>query len=160
MELDNTFWDFVSLVIFVGVIVYMGVPKLIAGMLDNRIKKIEEDLNEAKRLREEAQELLAEYGRKRKEAETEAEDIIVAAEEEAKRMREEAAETLKDLVTRRTQSVEQKIAHAEAQALSEVRSRSADVAIEAARVILVKQMSENGGDLVDKAIKDVARNLN
>ena len=160
MELDNTFWAFVSLVIFVGVIVYMGVPKLIAGMLDNRIKKIEEDLNEAKRLREEAQELLAEYGRKRKEAESEAEDIIVAAEEEAKRMREEAAETLKDLVTRRTQSVEQKIAHAEAQALSEVRSRSADVAIEAARVILVKQMSENGGDLVDKAIKDVARNLN
>ena len=160
MEFDNTFWATVGLVIFVGLAIYAGLPKAIAGMLDARIKKIEEDLNEAKRLREEAQALLAEYGRKRKDAETEAEDIITAAQEEAKRMREEAAETLKDMVTRRTKAVEEKIAHAEATALSEVRSRSADVAIEAARVLLAKQMAEKGDEMIDAAIKDVAKQLN
>ena len=160
MVLDNTFWAFISLVVFVGVVIYLGVPKTIVGMFDHRIKKIEDDLNEAKRLREEAQALLAEYGRKRKEAESEAEDIVIAAQEEAARMREEAAEALKDMVARRTHTVEQKIAHAEAQALAEVRSRSADVAIEAARVILTKQMAENGDDLINAAIKDVGKKLN
>ncbi len=160
MVFDNTFWAFISLLIFIGVIIYMGVPKMITGMLDNRIKKIEEDLNEAKRLREEAQALLAEYGRKRKEAESEAEDIVIAAQEEAKRLREEAVESLKDMVARRTQTVEQKIAHAEAQALAEVRSRSADVAIEAARVILTKQMETEGDALIEQSIKDVGSKLN
>ncbi len=160
MVLDNTFWAFISLLIFIGIIIYMGVPKMITGMLDNRIKKIEEDLNEAKRLREEAQALLAEYGRKRKEAESEAEDIVIAAQEEATRMREEAAEQLKDMVARRTHAVEQKIAHAEAQALAEVRSRSADVAIEAARVILTKQMETDGDALIEQSIKDVGSKLN
>jgi len=160
MVFDNTFWAFISLLIFIGVIIYMGVPKMITGMLDSRIKKIEEDLNEAKRLREEAQAMLAEYGRKRQEAESEAEDIVVAAQEEAKRLREEAVEALKDMVARRTHTVEQKIAHAEAQALAEVRSRSADVAIEAARVILTKQMETEGDALVEQSIKDVGAKLN
>ena len=160
MEFDNSFWATVGLVIFVGVALYAGLPRAISGMLDNRIKKIEDDLNEAKRLREEAQALLADYGRKRKEAESEAEGIITAAQEEAQRMREEADEALKDMVARRTKTVEEKIAQAEATALAEVRSRSADVAIEAARVILTKQMTEKGDDLVDAAIKDVAKKLN
>lgn len=160
MEFDNSFWATVGLVIFIGVALYAGLPRAITSMLDNRIKKIEDDLNEAKRLREEAQALLADYGRKRKEAESEAEDIITAAQEEATRMREEAEETLKDMVARRTKTVEEKIAQAEATALSEVRARSADVAIEAARVILTKQMAEKGDDLVDAAIKDVAKKLN
>ena len=160
MVFDNTFWAFISLLIFIGVIIYMGVPKMITGMLDNRIKKIEEDLNEAKRLREEAQAMLAEYGRKRQEAESEAEDIVIAAQEEARRLREEAVESLKEMVARRTHTVEQKIAQAEAQALAEVRSRSADVAIEAARVILTKQMETEGDALIEQSIKDVGAKLN
>lgn len=160
MEFDAAFWAFLSLVVFLGLMIYLKMPGVIASALDGRIKKIENDLEEAKRLREEAQALLAEYGRKRKEAEDEAEDIIVAAQEEAKRMREEAAELLKDLVVRRAKAVEAKIARAEAQALSEVRSRSADVAIEAARLLLVKQMTENGDALVEAAIKDVSGKLN
>ncbi len=156
----NTFWAFVSVVIFFGIVIYMGVPKVITGMLDDRIKKIEQDLSEAKRLREEAQALLAEYGRKRKEAESEAEDIIIAAQEEATRMREEAAQALNDMVARRTKAVEDRIAHAEAQALAEVRSRSADVAVEAARRILTKQMETGGDTLIDAAIKEVSGKLN
>ncbi len=159
MEFDNTFWALVGLIIFFVVVIYMGLPRAITGMLDARIKKIESDLNEAKRLREEAQALLADYGRKRKDAENEAASIITAAQEDAERMRAEAEESLKDMVVRRTKAVEDKIAHAEAQALAEVRSRSADVAIEAARVLLAKQMTENGDAVIETAIKDVAKKL-
>lgn len=160
MEFDNTFWATVGLVIFLGVLVYVGLPKTIGGMLDARIKKIEDDLSEAKRLREEAQALLADYERRRKAAESEAEDIITAAQDEAERLKAEAEESLKELVTRRTKAVEDKIAQAEAQALGEVRARSADVAIDAARVLLSKQMAESGDALVDEAIKDVGKRLN
>lgn len=160
MEFDNTFWATVALAIFVGIVLYVKAPKSIANLLDGRIKKIEEDLSEAKRLREEAQALLADYERRRKAAESEADDIITAAQEEAKRLTEEAEISLKELVVRRTKTVEEKIAQAEAQALAEVRSRSADVAIEAARVILSKQMSESGDALIDEAIKNVGSRLN
>ena len=153
-------WATVSLVIFCGIMVYFGVPKLITKMLDDKIAKINEDLDEAKRLREEAQSMLAEYERKRKEAENEAEEIVTAAEEEAKRLAEEANEALEDLIARRTKSVEEKIAQAEAQALAEVRARSADVAVEAARLILAEQMSDKSDALITQSIKDVAAKLN
>jgi len=159
MELDNTFWAFISLLIFLGVVIYLKVPQALMGTLDGRIKKIEEDLNEAKRLREEAQALLADYERKRKTAEAEATDIVTAAQEEAKRMATEAEASLADLIARRTKAAEDKIAQAEAQALAEVRSRSADVAIDAAKVLLTKQVESDGDALVDKSIKDVAGRL-
>ena len=160
MELDATFWAFVALLIFFAIVIYFKVPGMVAKALDGRIAKIEADLDEAKRLREEAQALLAEYERKRKAAEGEAEEIVAAAKDEAERMTKEAEAALEDMVARRTKSVEDKIAQAEAQALSDVRARSADVAIEAARLILADQAKENGDALVDQSIKDVGSRLN
>lgn len=160
MELDATFWAFIALLIFFGIVIYFKVPGLVTRALDARIAKIEADLDEAKRLREEAQALLAEYERKRKAAESEAEEIVAAAKDEAERMTAEAEEALQDMVARRTKAVEDKIAQAEAQALSEVRARSADVAIEAARLLLADQVKQSGGSLVDQSIKDVANRLN
>ena len=164
MDFDATtwasIWATISLVIFLGVMIYFGLPKTIAKMLDDRIGKIESDLEEAKKLREEAQSLLVEYERKRKAAETEAEEIVEAAQQEAARMTEEANEALEALVTRRTKAVEEKIAQAEALAIAEVRAKSADVAVEAARQLLVDQMPSKGDALITKAIKDVAAKLN
>lgn len=160
MELDATFWAFIALLIFFAIVIYFKVPGMVAKALDGRIAKIEADLDEAKRLREEAQALLAEYERKRKAAEGEAEEIVAAAKDEAERMTKEAEAALEDMVARRTKSVEDKIAQAEAQALSDVRARSADVAIEAARLILADQAKENGDALVDQSIKDVGSRLN
>ncbi len=160
MELDNTFWAFIALLIFLGVAVYFKLPGMIAKALDARIAKIEHDLDEAKRLREEAQALLAEYERKRKAAESEAEDIVAAAKDDAERMTREAEAALEDMVARRTKAVEDKIAQAEAQALAEVQARSADVAIEAARLILADQVKEQGDELIDQSIKDVGTRLN
>ncbi|WP_127144759.1 ATP F0F1 synthase subunit B [Pelagibacterium montanilacus] len=160
MELDATDWAFVALLIFIGIVVYLKVPSMITKFFDKRIAQIESDIEEARRLREEAQALLAEYERKRKAAESEADDIVTAAQEEAERLTAEAKLALEDMVARRTRSVEEKIAQAESQALAEVRARSADIAIEAARIILAEQARETGDAMVDASIKDVAARLN
>lgn len=158
--MDNSFWALVSLVIFVVAIGYFGVFGVIGKMLDARIKQIANELAEAQRLREEAAALLVEYEQKRIAAESEAEEIVKAAKADAERLTAEAQASLAELVTRRTKAVEDKIAQAEAQAIAEVRARSADVAIEAARLVLTDEMSKKGGQVVDRAIADVGSRLN
>lgn len=153
-------WATIALVIFIGIALYAGIHKTIAKMLDDRIKAIETELAEAERLRLEAKFLLEEYESKRQAAASEAESIVAAAREEAFRLTAEAKTSLEALIARRTKAVEDKIAQAELQAIAEVRSRSADVAIEAARVLLTRQMSSKGDALIDQAIKDVGAKLN
>lgn len=160
MVFDAAFWATVALVLFIGVIIYLKVPGMITKMLDGRIKAIETELAEAERLRLEAKFLLEEYESKREAAAKEAEGIVAAAREEAFRLTGEAKTTLEALIARRTKAVEDKIAQAESQAVAEVRARSADVAVEAARVLLTKQMASKGDALVDQAIKDVSAKLN
>ncbi|WP_108462024.1 ATP F0F1 synthase subunit B [Devosia naphthalenivorans] len=158
--LDNSFYALVALVIFLAIVVYFGIPRIIGKMLDKQIQKIADDLAEAKKLREEAAALLVEYEQKRVAAEGEAAGIIAAAQEEATRLTAEAQTALAELVARRSRAVEDKIAQAEAQAVAEVRARSADVAIEAARLVLTDEMNRKGGQVVDRAIGDVANRLN
>lgn len=160
MVFDAAFWATVALFLFIGVIVYLKVPGMITKALDGRIKAIETELAEAERLRLEAKFLLEEYESKRLAATQEAEGIVAAAREEAFRMTGEAKASLEALIARRTKAVEDKIAQAESQAVAEVRARSADVAVEAARVLLTKQMTSKGDALVDQAIKDVGAKLN
>jgi F-type H+-transporting ATPase subunit b len=159
-EFDAAFWATVALFVFLGVVVYFKVPGMIGRALDGRIKAIETELAEAERLRQEAKFLLEEYEAKRQAATTEAESIVAAAREEAFRMTAEAKTSLEALIARRTKTVEDKIAQAESQAIAEVRARSADVAIEAARVVLTRQMADKGDALVEQAIKDVGSKLN
>ena len=155
-----TIWATIALVIFIGLVIYLGVHKAIAKMLDDRIKKIEVDLAEAEQLRKEAKALLDDYARRREEAEKEAQSIVDAAREEAFRLTAEAKESLEAMVARREKAVNDKIAQAEAQAVAEVRARSADLAVEAARVVLTRQMATKGDTLVAQSIKDVAAKLN
>jgi F-type H+-transporting ATPase subunit b len=159
MEIDAEFWVIIALIVFIGVILYIRVPRLLATALDNRIRKIEAELDEAARLRAEAQSLLDSYANKRAEAEAEAQGIVAAAREEADRLAKDAAVALEGLIGRRSKAVEEKIAQAEQQAIAEVRGRSADVAVEAARIILSRQMADKGDALVSQAIEDVAAKL-
>jgi F-type H+-transporting ATPase subunit b len=160
MVFDAAFWATVALFVFIGVVIYLKVPGMITKAIDGRIKAIETELAEAERLRLEAKFLLEEYESKRQAAATEAESIVAAAREEAFRMTAEAKTSLEALIARRTKAVEDKIAQAESQAVAEVRARSADLAVEAARVLLTKQMATKGDALVDQAIKDVGAKLN
>jgi len=160
MLFDATFVATVALILFLALVVYLKVPGMITKALDGRIKAIETELAEAERLRLEAKFLLEEYESKRQAATKEAESIVAAAREEAFRLTGEAKTSLEALIARRTKAVEDKIAQAESQAVAEVRSRSADVAVEAARLLLTKQMATKGDALVDQAIKDVSAKLN
>ena len=155
-----TAWATIALIIFIGIAIYFGIPKMITKLLDERIGKIETDLSEAEALRAEAKALLEDYARRRDEAEKEAEGIVSAAREEAFRLTADAKLSIEALIARREKSVTEKIAQAEAQAIAEVRAKSADLAIEAARVLLTKQMATKGDVLVEQAIKDVAARLN
>ena len=157
---DAAFWATIALFVFIGVVIYLKVPAMITKALDGRIKAIEGELAEAERLRLEAKFLLEEYESKRQAAASEAESIVAAAREEAFRMTAEAKTSLEALIARRTKAVEDKIAQAESQAVAEVRARSADVAVEAARMLLTKQMASKGDALVDQSIKDVSAKLN
>ena len=102
MAFDASFFALVGLVLFFVLIAYLKVPGMLSKSLDERAQNIQDELAEAKRLREEAQHLLAEYQRKRKEAEAEAAGIVAAAEREAAALTEEAKQKTEEFVARRT----------------------------------------------------------
>jgi len=159
--LDNTFFAFVSLLIFLGLIVYLKVPGMMAKSLDDRADQIRNELAEAKRLREEAQHLLAEYQRKRKEAEAEAANIVAAAEREAEMLTTEARKKTEEFVANRTALSEQKIKQAEADAMKAVRSAAVDLAIAAAESVLAKKADGSvQSGLFNDAVNEVKTRLN
>ena len=161
MAFDATFFAFVGLLLFFALIVYLKVPGMMAKALDERAEKISNELAEAKRLREEAQHLLAEYQRKRKDAEAEAASIVAAAEREAEMLTAEAKQKTEEYVTRRNALSEQKIKQAEADAINAVRSAAVDLAIAAAeRVLTSKTDAATGKALFDNAIGEVKARLN
>lgn len=139
MAFDATFFALVGLILFFVLLVYLKVPGMIGKSLDQRADNIRNELADAKRLREEAQQLLAEYQRKRKEAEAEAREIVAAAEREATMLTEEARQKTEEFVARRNALSEQKIRQAEADAIAAVRSAAVDLAIVAAEKIIVKK---------------------
>ena len=159
--MDATFWALVGLIIFLGIAAYFKVPGMIAGQLDQRAEKIKDELEEARRLREEAQQLLAEYQRKRKEAEAEAAVIVDAAKREAKALAADAKVKTEEYVARRTAFAEQKIAQAERDAIAEVRGRAVEIAIEAARKVLGDKVdAAAAGKLFQDSISAVKSKLN
>ena len=159
--MDATFWAFIGLILFIAIVVYLGAPRVIGKSLDSRAERIRNDLDEARRLRDEAQQLLAEYQRKRKEAEQEAGDIVAAAKREAETLVTEAKQKTEDYVARRTALAEQKIAQAERDAVAEVRGRAVDIAIEAAGQVLADKVdSGKDASLFKSALGEVKARLN
>lgn len=156
-----TVWATVALFIFLGVLVYLKVPGMIAKAIDARAVKIRHDLDEARRLREEAQALLAEFQKKRKDAEQEAADLVAAAKREAELLLADAHKKTEDYVTRRTAMAEQKIAQAEREAVNEVRSSAVDIAIEAARRLLADNPEIKAGEeLFKSSLQELKSKLN
>lgn len=156
-----TLWAFIGLVLFLGVVVYFKVPGMIAKSLDNRADEITGQLADAKRLREEAQHLLAEYQRKRKEAEEEAEAIVASAKREAATLAAEAKQKTEEYVTRRNALAEAKIKQAEEDAIGAVRSAAVDLAVSAAEAVIAsKADSKAQAALFKSAVDEVKTRLN
>jgi len=154
-------WVAVAFVLFLGILVYVGAHRRVIDGIDQRQARIKAELEEARRLREEAQALLVEYQRKRHEADREAEAIIATANAEAERLAAEGKARLEDFVVRRTKMAETKIAQAEAQALADVRSSAADAAVAAAEKILsTTAKGKIADDLVARGIADLRKRFN
>lgn len=155
------FWVAVAFLVFVLILFYFKVPALIAKALDERAAGIRNELDEARRLREEAQALLMDYQRKHRNAGQEAEAIVEQARREAEAFAAETRKSLAETVERRRKQAEEKIARAEAQAVDDVRTAAVDMAIAAAEKILrEKAAGSSGGALIDESIKTLKTRLN
>ncbi|HEY4986905.1 MAG TPA: ATP F0F1 synthase subunit B [Bradyrhizobium sp.] len=154
-------WVAIAFVILMGVFAYVGVHRTVLKALDNRSERIKAELDEARRLKDEAAKLLTEYKARRATAEHEANDIIANAKAEAERIAAEAKVKMEDFVARRTKTAESKIALAEAQAVADVRAAAADAAVQAASNILSKSVKGDlANDLLTKGIAEVRQKLN
>ncbi|MGE0850737.1 MAG: F0F1 ATP synthase subunit B [Hyphomicrobiaceae bacterium] len=155
------FWVAVAFVAFVLVLLYYRVPRLISKALDERAEAIRKELDEARRLREEAQALLADYQKKHRNVGQETDVIVETARREAEALANETRASLTESLERRTRMAEEKIERAEAQALDEVRASAIDVAVAAAEKILREKMAAGGdASLVDQSIRDLRGRLN
>lgn len=154
------FWVAVSFVIFMALL-WKKIVAAFTGMLDARTEKIRQELDEAQRLREEAQSLLASYQRRQRDAQKEAEEIIAHAREEAERLRRQAAVDLENSLKRREAQAMDRIAQAETAAMQEVRSLTVDLAIAASRKLLSENMPQAQQDaLVSQAVAELPKHLN
>lgn len=155
------FWVGVAFFLFVGIVIYMKAPAMIASALDQRAEAIRKELDEARRLREEAQDLLADYQQKQRRADDEAKAIVEQAEREAVAIKEQAEKALKESIERRSRTAEEKIARAEAQALAEVRGAVVEAATAAAEQVLAQRVKgDTANGIVDQSIRDLRGKLN
>lgn len=150
----------IGFLIFVGVLIYFGVPGILARTLDARAVRIKAELDEARELRDEAQTLLAGYERRQKEVRTQAEDIVTAARAEAAKAAEAAKEEIRRSVERRLQTATEQIAAAEQDAIRQIKDRAVTVAVAAAGDVLREKMKAGDANrLIDAAIEEVGTKL-
>ncbi len=158
---DPETWVAIAFLIFLGILIRIGAPGLLFKALDDRSTRIRSELDEARRLRREAEDVLAEYKRRQDEAEKTAESIIHNAGIEAERMAVEAHAKVEEFIARRTRMAESKIAQAESQALADVRAAAADVAVAAAEAMLVSTTKGAAADaLIAQGIANLKARLN
>ena len=161
MFAEPEFWVAVGFVILLGVFGWLGVHRTVITALDHRRDRIKSELDDARRLKDEAAKLLADYKARQASAEREAQDIVTAAKAEAERIAAEAKTRMEDFVARRTKTAENKIALAEAQALADVRAAAAEAAVTAATTILSQSVKgQVADDLLAKGIAEVRQKLN
>jgi F-type H+-transporting ATPase subunit b len=157
---DNHFWVGLAFLVLVVILIYAKVPSMVTKALDARGAKIQAQLDEATRIREEAQALLARIKAEQVQSEAAAAEMLATAKSEAKRLAKEAEEKLAEQIKRRGELAERKIATAEASAASEVKAAAAELAATIAEQVLVARIAGAKTDaLVDRAIGDMAGKL-
>jgi len=155
------FFVLLAFVVFVGILFYVGGHRMVLNSLDARGEAVQAELNEAAKLRAEADALLASFEKRRAEAEANAAAIIAEARAQAEQLAKDAEARMNEFIARRTRQAEAKIALAEAQAAAAVRAAAADHAAQAAESVLRDQMQGAGGaDLMRREIADLRSRLN
>jgi len=158
MEITATEIAFLALLLFIGLLVYLKVPAAIMGALDSKSQAVAKELHDARKLREEAEALLAEYESKRVAAEAEAKAIIDSAKEQAALVAEETRASMTAAIKRREQQAEDRIAQAEARAAAEVRAAASDAALAAAEKLIRERLSDKvQSALVAEGVAEIGR---
>lgn len=158
MEITATEIAFLSLLLFIGLLIYLKVPAAIVGALDSKSQAVAKELHDARKLREEAEALLAEYEAKRAAAEAEAKAIIDGAKEQAALVAEETRATMTAAIKRREQQAEDRIAQAEARAAAEVRAAAADAALAAAEKLVRERLNDKAQSaLIAEGVAELGR---
>ena len=156
---DPEFWVLLAVVVF-AILVWKPARRAVIGTLDERAMRIQGELEEARKLRDEAEQLLADYRQKEREAAADAQAIIAHARDEAERIAAQSARDLQQSLERRQRLAEERIAQAEAKALDEIRAAAVDVAIAAAREVIVSELDERrGAAMLDAAIAALPQRL-
>ena len=154
-------WVAIAFIILMGVFAWLGIHRTVLTALDHRAQRIKAEIDDARRLKDEAAKLLADYQARRASAEREAQEIVTNARAEAERVAAEAKTRMEDFVARRTKTAENKIAMAEAQALADVRAAAAEAAVAAASTVLSQSVKGSvADDLLVKGIAEVKAKLN
>src|ERR1700745_247525 len=158
LETEN--WGAIAFLCSLGLLAYLGAHHKLIYAIDRRQARIKSELEQARRLREEAQALLGEFERKAREAESEAQAILAGAKAEAERLAAEAKSRAEDFVARRTKMAETKIAQAEAQAVADVRSAAADAAVAAAeKIIATTAKGKVAEDILARGIAEIRQKI-
>ncbi len=150
-----------SMLVVIGLVLWKKVPAAIGASLDKKIADIREQLDEAKKLREESEELRAKYESRLRAADDEAAEILAQAESEAELVVADAKKATTDLIARRKKMAEDKIAAAERSAIADVRAKAAGAAtIAAQNLIAAKHDAAADKSMIDKTISDLGTKLN
>jgi F-type H+-transporting ATPase subunit b len=158
MTFDATFFAFVAFAAFFVVLVLLGVPGMILSALDARSQAIAKELHDARRMREEAEKLLADYQAKRAQADAEAKIIVDTAKEQAAAVAEETRQSMMAAMARREKQVDDRIANAETKAVDEVRAAAAEAAIAAAERMIRERMNDDTqAALVEEGVGEMKR---
>ena len=161
MFFEPEFWVAIAFVILMVLFAWLGIHRTVLKALDHRSARIKSELDDARRLKDEAAKLLADYQARRAGAEREAQEIIAGARTEAERIAADAKTKMEDFIARRTKTAENKIALAEAQALADVRAAAADAAVAAASAVLSQTVKGDVAEnLVTRGISEVKTKLN
>jgi F-type H+-transporting ATPase subunit b len=156
-----SFWVAIAFLGFIAILLYVKLPALVAKQLDARADRIRNELDEAQKLREDAQAMFADYQRRQRDALTTAEEIVAKAKEDAEIIRKESEAELQTTLTRRQEMAEAKIRQAEEKALAEIQNIAVEVAISAAEKLMKDNIkAKEAGALIDQSISDLSTQLN
>ncbi len=161
-DLENPeLWVAVGLFLFLAIVVFSGALKMVGGALDAKAAKIQSELDEAARLRAEAEALLAQIRQEKAEAEAQAAEMLASAEADARRLEQESRAKLEESLARRQALAERRIAQAEAQAAAEVKAAAVDMAVQTAeRILTARAAAQTSDPLLDDAIAQIGQRLN
>ena len=157
---DSSFFVAISFLIFVGLVIYMGLPRIIISALDKRSEDIQKELDEARNLREEAQKILAKEKKNLDKAEEESKNLIEKTKQQVDEMTKKAEEILKEDIARKKKIAELKIEQAQTEAINDVRTRVASLSYEITKSYLSENLDKKVSEtILDDSITEVKKNL-